>query len=186
MIKSILKYCWYRLIHLFRLPAYIINKNNINLTSNVAIGISLKHCKIGKYNYLARGGSYFNVEVGNYCCLGPDIHIGGMQHSYWWYSMSPILSDECKFPDRTIIGNDVWIGAQAIIKQGVKIGDGAVIGANSFVNKDVAPFSIVVGSPAKHIKFRFDEKTKDIIIKSEYWNYPPEVAKEIIDSIQCL
>ena len=94
-----------------------------------------------------------------------------------------ILSKECKFPERTIIGNDVWIGAQAIIKQGVKIGDGAVIGANSFVNKDVEPFSIVVGSPAKHIKFRFDKDVQEKIVKSEYWNHDPKAARKFLESL---
>ena len=186
MIRSVVKYFWYKIQFFLRLPIDIINHSIVDSTTRIAKGVSLKYCKIGKYNYFARRSSFYNVEVGNYCCFGPDIHIGGMQHSYWWYSMSPILSDECRTPERTVIGNDVWIGAQAIIKQGIKIGDGAVVGANSFVNKDVEPFSIVVGSPAKHIKYRFDEKTKDIITKSEYWNYSPVVAKKIIDNFQCL
>lgn len=180
MIRKIIKYGYYNIISILRIPKDIINHCIVDSTSRIANGVSLKCSKIGKYNYLARGGTYFNVEVGNYCCFGPNIHIGGMQHSYWWYSMSPILSDECKFPERTIIGNDVWIGAQAIIKQGVKIGDGAVIGANSFVNKDVEPFSIVVGSPAKHLKFRFSKDNQEKIIQSKYWDYPPKKAKEIL------
>lgn len=100
--------------------------------------------------------------------------------------MSPILSDECKFPERTVIGNDVWIGAQAIIKQGVRIGNGAVIGANSFVNKDVEPFSIVVGSPAKLLKYRFDEDVREAIVKSGYWDKNPEEAKQILNELNKL
>lgn len=100
--------------------------------------------------------------------------------------MSPLLSDECKTPERTVIGNDVWIGAQAIIKQGVRIGDGAVIGANSFVNKDVEPFSIVVGSPAKHIKYRFEKNIQKAITESAYWNENPRRAKEILESFRLI
>lgn len=183
MLRKTVKYIWYKVLLLLRLPIDLINHNIVDSTSRVSKGVSLKHCKIGKYNYLAMRSSLYNVEVGNYCCFGPDIHIGGMQHSYWWYSMSPILSEECKTPDRTVIGNDVWIGAQAIIKQGVKIGDGAVVGANSFVNKDVEPFSIVVGSPAKHIKFRFDKDVQEKIVKSEYWNHDPKAARKLLESL---
>ena len=68
------------------------------------------------------------------------------------------------------------------VKQGVKIGDGAVIGANSFVNKDVEPFSIVVGSPAKHLKYRFGKETQDEIRNSSYWDEKPEKAKQILNT----
>lgn len=186
MIRSAIKYIWYKVRFFLKLPNNFMNRNIVDSTSRISNGVSLKHCKIGKYNYLARRGSLYNVEVGNYCCFGPDIHIGGMQHSYWWYSMSPVLSEECKTPDRTVIGNDVWIGAQAIIKQGVKIGDGAVIGANSFVNKDVDPFSIVVGSPAKHLKYRFDAEIQSLIIQSRYWEYAPKDAKKILCELERL
>ena len=183
-IRSVIKSLRYKLCWLLAYPGYIFNHNKVNSSTRIAGGTSLKYCTIGKHNYIARRNSLFNVEVGNYCCFGPDIHIGGMQHSYWWYSMSPLLSDECKTPERTVIGNDVWIGAQAIIKQGVKIGDGAVIGANSFVNKDVEPFSIVVGSPAKHIKYRFEKDIQKAITESAYWNENPRRAKEILESLR--
>ena len=160
---------------------YFLYPNYIHLNGE-QLTFAHIHRIIGKYNYIARRNSLYNVEVGNYCCFGPDVHIGGMQHSYWWYSMSPLLSEECKAPDQTIIGNDVWIGAQVVIKQGVKIGDGAVIGANSFVNKDVEPFSIVVGSPAKHLKYRFDKETQDKIRNSSYWDEKPEKAKQILNT----
>ena len=100
--------------------------------------------------------------------------------------MSPLLSDECKSPERTIIGNDVWLGAGCIINQGVKIGDGAVVGAGSFVNKDVEPFSIVVGSPAKLLKYRFDEDVREAIVKSGYWDKNPEEAKQSLNELNKL
>lgn len=169
-----------------RKPSDIFNHNKVHSSTRIAGDVSLKFCTIGKHNYIARRDSLYNVEVGNYCCFGPDIHIGGMQHSYWWYSMSPILSDECKTPERTIIGNDVWLGAGCIIKQGVKIGDGAVVGAGSFVNKDVEPFSIVVGSPAKLLKYRFGEDVREAIINSGYWDKDPEEAKQILNDLNIL
>lgn len=152
----------------------------------IANDVSLKQCEIGKYNYIATRDSFYNVKVGNYCSFGPDVHIGGLQHSYWWYTTSARIADDMGVVKRTIIGNDVWIGAGCIIKQGIMIGDGAVIGANSFVNKDVEPFSIVAGSPAKIIKYRFDEKVRDAIIKSGYWYKDPKEAKQILNELNKL
>lgn len=185
-MRKIIKAIFYNFKTLLRKPFDIFNHNKVHSSTRIAGGVSLKFCTIGKHNYIARRDSLYNVDVGNYCCFGPDIHIGGMQHSYWWYSMSPILSDECKTPERTIIGNDVWLGAGCIIKQGVKIGDGAVVGAGSFVNKDVEPFSIVVGSPAKLLKYRFDEDVRDAIIMSGYWEKDPVEAKHILNNLNKL
>lgn len=82
-----------------------------------------------------------------------------------------------------VIKNDVWIGVDAIIRRGVTIGNGAVVGANSFVNKDVPDFAVVGGSPAKILKYRFDESMRKKISASEYWIYEPDKAKEIIASL---
>lgn len=82
-----------------------------------------------------------------------------------------------------IIKNDVWIGVNAVIRRGVTVGNGAVVGANSFVNKDVPDFAVVGGCPARIIKFRFDEETQKRIIASAYWDYAPEDAKKIIDTL---
>ncbi|MCB0662486.1 MAG: CatB-related O-acetyltransferase [Saprospiraceae bacterium] len=74
----------------------------------------------------------------------------------------------------TIIGNDVWIGYKAVIMPGVTIGDGAIIGTKSVVTKDVAPYSIVGGNPAKEIKKRFEEKTIEKLQAIAWWDWPPE------------
>src|SRR5699024_9683317 len=91
-----------------------------------------------------------------YCSIAPGVQIGGMEHSYWWLSTSTFLSEQCISNKKTKIGYDVWIAAGSIIKQGVKIGDGSVIGAMSFVNKDIPPNSIAFGVPAKIFKKRMD------------------------------
>ena len=82
-----------------------------------------------------------------------------------------------------IIKNDVWIGVDSVIRRGVTIGNGAVVGANSFVNKDVPDFAVVGGSPARILKYRFDEPLRRKILASEYWLYAPDEAKKIIDSL---
>jgi virginiamycin A acetyltransferase len=82
------------------------------------------------------------------------------------------------------IGNDVWIGVDSIIKRGVKIGDGAVIGANSVVTKDVLPFAIVAGSPAKLLRFRFDQSTIDEVTASNWWNVDVNLARKLLSVLR--
>jgi len=73
-----------------------------------------------------------------------------------------------------IIGNDVWIGTEAIILSGVRIGDGAVIGARSVVTRDIPPYAIVAGSPARLLRMRFDKKTVDRLLKIRWWDWDDE------------
>jgi Acetyltransferase (isoleucine patch superfamily) len=82
------------------------------------------------------------------------------------------------------IGNDCWIGANALIMQGVTIGDGAIIGAGSVVTKDVEPYSIYCGNPAKQIRKRFTEEQIEFLLKVQWWNYSFEKLAEIADSFQ--
>lgn len=79
-----------------------------------------------------------------------------------------------------LIGNDVWIGCRAVIMAGVTIGDGAVIGAGAVVTKDIPPYAIVGGVPAKIIKYRFDEKTIHRLLKVKWWNYEPEQLWDLL------
>lgn len=93
--------------------------------------------------------------------------------------------DSEKLPDNLdlIIGNDVWIGYRAIIKAGVTIGTGAVIGAGSIVTKDVAPYSIVAGSPARHIRFRHEEHIRAALLQSKWWDHTPEQLAAMLGSV---
>jgi hypothetical protein len=77
-----------------------------------------------------------------------------------------------------IIGNDVWIGAKSTIMSGVKIGHGAIVAAGAVVTKDVQPYSVVGGNPAKHIKFRFDEKQIEKLLEISWWDWEESKIKE--------
>ena len=125
--------------------------------------------------------------VGNYCSIGIDskFYLGG-NHRYDWITTYPFhvkrlcnnifdnIEDEIKgFPlsnGDINIGNDVWFGENVTVMSGVKIGDGAVVGTNSTVVKDVEPYSIVGGHPAKHIKYRFSDKIIKKLLQIKWWN----------------
>ena len=83
----------------------------------------------------------------------------------------------------TVVGNDVWIGMNVVLMPGVKIGDGAIIGANSVVTKNVEPYTVVGGNPATIIKKRFDEQTIDTLLNIKWWDWSIEKIEKNIDVI---
>lgn len=110
---------------------------------------------------------YSGVEIGKYTMLAPQVKIIGQDHNYNFPTIPIIFSGRPK-QTKTIIGRDVWIGYGAFISKGVRIGDGAIVAANSVVTKDVEPYAVVGGSPAKLIKYRFNEE--EISIHQEMLN----------------
>src|SRR5690606_39020038 len=129
----------FRLNSYMRMPKDFLKKNRICVTTRISNNTKISNSKIGEYCYIANNVNIVHAEVGNYVSIAPGVQIGGMEHSYWWWSNSTFLSSQCIHSNRTIIEDDVWIAAGSIIKQGVRIGRGSVVGAMSFVNKDVPP-----------------------------------------------
>ena len=144
---------------------------------------------IGNYNYIGSNSIISSASIGNYCSIAPNVLIGPANHPLEYISTSSHLFNKSTkfefdmFKKKTRIGNDVWIGANVVVLQGVTIGDGAVIGANSFVNKDVPAFSVFAGCPAKFIKSRFNEEEASKIISSKWWESKPKDALIIADGL---
>ncbi|ATD31833.1 acetyltransferase [Macrococcus sp. IME1552] len=172
--------------------AYI--DDNCNLCNNVYIDrfCIIHNTQIGSYSYIGYGSSINKTIIGRYCSLASDIKIGLGKHPINLFSTSPIfythknpfkinINKYLEFNDEseiTRIGNDVWIGANVIIKDGIIIGDGAIIGAGSVVTKNVEPYTIVAGVPAKMIRKRFDDKKIKELQASEWWKKTPiEIEK---------
>lgn len=137
-------------------------------------------------------GEGANLRIGKFTSIawGLEVQLGG-NHRPDWISMYPfghLYGEELGHTQHVghpmskgdvVIGNDVWIGRKCSILSGVTIGDGAVVGAYSVVTKDVLPYEVVGGAPAKHIKFRFSVEIIDLLKKLEYWNLPAHTVKEI-------
>ena len=140
-----------------------------------------KYCYIGRYCYLTK------VKIGNYCSIANNVSIGQGEHDLSRISTNSIFYDDA-FNQLTQndceIGNDVWIGVDSIIKRGVKIGNGAVIGANSVVTRNVPPYAIVVGSPAKILRYRFENEKIELIEKSQWWQTSPLEAIKIFKELE--
>ena len=96
------------------------------------------------------------------------------------WKMNPPATSDMPFKGDTVIGNDVWIGQNATILPGVHIGDGAIIGANSVVGSNVEPYTIVVGNPAKTLRYRFDEELTELLLEFKWWDKPIEEINELI------
>lgn len=179
-IRHIAVYLW----QLLKRPYLMLKGNEVPMTSRVDSNCTMTYCRVGKYCYIRSGAQFNHAVIGNYCSFAADVQIGGMEHPLSEYSTSAkLFPEKCMASNDTVIGNDVWVAAGAIIRQGVKIGDGVVVGANSFVNKDIPPYAIVAGSPAKVIKYRFDEDTIKKIIASCYWELSPKEARIVLDRL---
>ena len=163
--------------------------------SHILAGCIINHCHIGNYSYIGRNSLIQNTTIGNYCSIAHEVNCGLGKHPLDKFSTSPffyrknnpayikVRKENCGFKeyDRINIGHDVWIGARATILDGVNIGNGAVVAAGAVVTKDVPPYAIVGGVPAKIIKYRFNQNTDASLLK-EWWNNDPHEVMSFINS----
>lgn len=176
-----IRYYISKLLKKLYIPA--VKNSTINKTSKVCSGSHVINVDMKRYSYIGNYCTVLNTEIGSFCSIADNCIIGGSSHPLNWVSTSPVFhsgsnimrknfSDhEFKTSKKTIIGNDVWLGNNCLIKSGVKIGNGAIIGMGSIVTKDVGDYEIWAGNPARLIKKRFDEITIEKLNKSKWWDY---------------
>lgn len=166
---------------------------NTEISDLVYLGFSarLHNCKVGKYTRIKPGCVLKNVVVGNYCSFANDVMIGLGQHPTNLISTNSVFykkgitSDFARCIDfaeekTTYIGNDVWIGNGAVVMDGITVGDGAIIGSRAVVTKDVPPYAIVGGIPAKVIKYRFSNDIIKVLEDTKWWNLSDDIIKKIL------
>jgi virginiamycin A acetyltransferase len=157
--------------------------------------IWLEPASIGAFTYFGANSTFSAARAGRYCSFARGLEVGLPQHPSDWLTSSPIpyfpnfMNFERHFADadpewqrglmvtpyqpvpETVIGNDVWIGASVYVRDGVTIGDGAIVGAHSVVTKDVPPYAVAVGSPARVLRYRFEDAVIERLLALRWWDY---------------
>lgn len=153
---------------------------------------------IGAFSYIVQNSNLADSEIGRYCSIATGVNIIGQSHpinrvttSTWTYgeNIKRLVAEDFNVhieQDRKIpnepglqIGNDVWIAQNVTFKRGLNIGNGAIVAANSLVTKDVPPYAIVGGNPAKIIKYRFSNIIVDKLLHSKWWELSPSILAKL-------
>lgn len=180
------------------LLALVDNRCDISRKAKINRFVKMVNSTIGRYSYIGGGSLIINTDIGAFCSIASDVCTGLAGHTMTMVSTSPIFTEKYNgtghtWSDRDIftgkrkrirIGNDVWIGHGAKILNEVTIGDGAVIAAGAIVTKDVEPYAIVGGVPAKAIRYRFSKEMRENLLASEWWNLKDELLIQNIKSFQ--
>jgi acetyltransferase-like isoleucine patch superfamily enzyme len=182
-------YLWAKLIKKIRGSAIIDSR--IDKSSKIEAGSTIVNSTFDRHSFCGYDCMIINCTVGAFCSIANGVVIGGARHPMEYASTSPVFlshkdSVKMKYARhdyslklRTVVDSDVWIGEVALIKAGVHIGVGAVIGMGSVVTRDVEPYSVVAGNPARTIRKRFDDKTIKALLELKWWTLPDSKLKEI-------
>ncbi len=166
-----------------------IRDSGIGKCCEILADTALNNAELGDYSYLGPRCMVGDATIGKFCAIAAEVRIGAPNHpmdrpsmhrfSYCpeYYSADAVRDDaffDRRKQDRAVIGNDVWIGHGVIVLPGVKVGDGAVLAAGAVVTKDVPPYTIVGGVPAKIIRERFSQPIAEQLAAIAWWDWPFE------------
>ncbi|MHB2264336.1 DapH/DapD/GlmU-related protein [Aliihoeflea sp. PC F10.4] len=169
----------------------------------VSIGarVILREVEIGDFSYFERHGEAIYASIGKFCSIAANVRINALDHPMERVTTHKITyrpneyfrfhGVDGDFRDRrrdarVNIGNDVWVGHGAVVMPGVTIGDGAVIGANAVVTRDVEPYEVVVGTPARHLRYRFAPEIIFALREIAWWGWSLEQLASAIPDMQAI
>ncbi|MEM9161251.1 MAG: acetyltransferase [Verrucomicrobiota bacterium] len=174
-------------------PTARIRNTTLGAYTDIGPGCTMNESEMGDYSYLAGHVSVVWSTIGKFCSIAAQTRINPGNHPTWrvttnhstyrrkQYGLDDVDDEEFfawRKSNSCSIGHDVWIGHGVVVTAGTSIGTGACIGAGAVVTKDIPPYAIAVGVPAKVIKFRFDEKTIERIMETAYWDWDRETLEK--------
>lgn len=200
MVKRIFKFLVSKFISIYRKSIAIsarVEYSQVSKKAKVWNHCKLFHATVSDYSYIGPYSRVIHTKIGKFCSIGGQSAIGMGTHTMDKLSTSPIFTEEHNGTShtwvktstiepfkRTTIGNDVWIGQRVMVMGGIKVGDGAVVGAGAIVTKDVPPYAIVAGVPARIIRYRFSQEIIDRLEELQWWNLPENKLRENIHLFQ--
>ena len=180
-------------------PTVKLREATIGRCCEVLGDTAIEYTKLGDYSYLGPGCMVADALIGKFCAIAAQVRIGAPNHPLdrpsqhrFTYCPEYYTADaerdltffEQRRADRVVIGNDVWIGHAVIVMPGVTVGDGAVLAAGAVVTRDVAPYTIVGGVPARRIRERFNREIAAQLSRIAWWNWPAETIWQRLPEFQ--
>lgn len=145
-----------------------------------------KDVVIGDYTYLNAGSSAEACEIGKYCSISSGVYVNPKEHDTSRVTTHPIAEDVRTKQSRVVIGSDVLLSLNVIVLAGVTIGTGAVVGAGAVVTRDVRPYEVVGGVPARHIRWRFSEERIAELLEERWWDWTRDEVLGHLDYLRSL